>query len=695
MHASYHLRGRLWERAERALCTPGPASITPDPIGVDYGRRVVNKFFETSNKKSKRRPLGRFVRWLRALFNLVLVLGVSVVVLLACLYLFVVREYEDSLNRTYPELAENSYVYDVDGNKIGEIPVTESRETVGFEGLGAYLPEAVVAVEDRRFYGHFGVDFEGLARAAWTDLRSWEVQEGGSTITEQLMKNLYVPEGERLDTTFRRRFVQSALAFAYERKHTKNEVLTAYLNTVYFGDGAYGAEEAAQHYFGKSARDLDLSEAAMLAGLLHAPSTYMTWEGDVIEGRVRERRDRVLELMQEQGMISSQQREEAEAEPLKFAPDPPPEDPAYTPFLEKVGREVEERLGPRALQLGGLRIHTTMDPDLQLAAVETSANVLSEPDDPSAAVVTIEPQSGAIRSLAGQEGDFNLPLDARRQPGSSFKPIVLAAALKEDISPESIYISHDLAFNFQDEYYEIRNYDYVERGEISVSEAMAESDNTVFVQLATDVGLEKVVQTAEDLGITTPVDPYPSTAIGGLGSGVSPLDMASAYSTFAGGGIHREPYSIESIDRNSYGEGETVYDHQIGGRRVLTGNEAAVATQVLRGVVKDGTATIFHDLDEEIGHTSAGKTGTTDDFVDAWYIGYTPLLCTSVWVGYAEGRRSLVGVHGLREPNGETLPMDIWSGYMASATAGDLDLEFPEADTGELYTVEGSTSGGF
>jgi penicillin-binding protein 1A len=656
----------------------------------------VNNFFETGKKKSKGRPLGRSVRRvLRALFNLALLFGLSAAVGIACLYLFVTKDYENDLDRTYPQLAENSYVYDVDGNKIGVIPVAQSRETVGFRGLGEQLPEAVVAVEDRRFYDHFGVDFEGLSRAALTDLRSWEVQEGGSTITEQLMKNLYVPEDQRLDTSFRRRFVQSALAFAYERKHTKNEVLTAYLNTVYFGDGAYGAEEAAQRYFGKSARDLDLSEAAALAGLLHAPSSYTTWEGDVIVGAVRERRDRVLRLMQEQGMISSQEREQAEARPLKFAPDPPPEDPAYTPFLEKVGREVEEKLGPQALQRGGLRIRTTMDPDLQHAAVETSQDVLSEPDDPSAAVVTIEPQSGAIRALAGQDGNFNLPLDARRQPGSSFKPIVLAAALREGISPQSTYISRELTFDFKDEYYEIHNYDHIERGEISVFDAMAESDNTVFVQLAADVGLDNVVQTAEDLGITTPVDPYPSTAIGGLGSGVSPLDMASAYSTFAGGGIHREPYSIESIDKNSYGESETVYDHQISGKRVLTGNQAAVETQVLRGVVEDGTATMFHDLDKEIGHPSAGKTGTTDNFADAWYVGYAPRLCTSVWVGYAEGRRSLVGVHGIQEPNGETLPMDIWSDYMAVATAGDLDLDFPEADTGDLYLLEGGPSSGF
>ena len=656
----------------------------------------MEKFFETSSKKPKKRPRLRAVRrGLRALFNLALIFGLSAVVGITCLYLFVLREYEGDLDRTYPELAENSYIYDVDGNKIGEIPVAESRETVGFDGLGEYLPESVVAVEDRRYYDHFGVDFEGLARAALTDLRSLEIQEGGSTITEQLMKNLYVPADERLDTSFRRRFVQSALAFAYERKHTKNEILTAYLNTVYFGDGAYGAEEAAQRYFGKSARDLNLSEAATLAGFLHAPSTYTTWEGDVLEGPVRERRDEVLRLMQQQGRISSEERERAEATPLKFAADPPPEDPAYTPFLEKVGREVEEKLGPKALQTGGLRIHTTMDPDLQHAAVETSGDVLSEPDDPSAAVVTVEPQSGAIRALAGQHGDFNLPLDARRQPGSSFKPIVLAAALKEGISPESTYVSRQLAFDFQDEYYEIHNYDYIERGKISVSDAMEDSDNTVFVQLAVDVGLENVVETAEDLGITTPVDPYPSTAIGGLGTGVSPLDMASAYSTFAGGGIHREPYSIESIGRNSYGKEETVYDHQIGGQRVLSGSQAAVETQVLRGVVKDGTATMFHDLDEEIGHPSAGKTGTTDNFADAWYVGYTPRLCTSVWVGYAEGRRSLVGVHGIQEPNGETLPMDIWSDYMAVATAGDLDLDFPEADTDDLYVLEGSSLGGF
>ena len=522
-------------------------------------------------------------------------LGLSAVILVTGLYEFVVNEYEDDLGRTYPELAQDSYVYDEQGKKIGEIPAAESRETVGRPGFGEHLPQAVVAVEDRRFYEHFGVDFEGLGRAAWTDLWGWEVQEGGGTISEQLMKNLYVPEEERLEISFWRRFVQSSLAFAYEQNYTKEQILTAYLNTVYLGDGA---EVAAWRFFGKNASALTLSEAATLAGFLHAPSTYTTWESEVALGPTTERRDRVLSLMEEQGMISATDHRAARTVPLKFASDPPP-DPAYEPFLEKVRREIAEKLGPEDLALGGFRIHTTLDTGLQRAAVEASNEVLFAPDDPSAAVVTVEPQSGAIRVLAGREGSFNLPLDARRQPGSSFKPIVLAAALKEKISPESTYVFKELSFTFQERDYVVANYESVERGEISVAEAMAESDNTVFVQLAADVGFQNVVETAETLGITTPVEPYPSTAIGGLGVDVSPLDMASAYSTFAGGGIHCEPYSVERVERVSYGESEAAYDHRIGGRRVLTGYQAAVATGVLRRVVKSGTASMLHDLDED------------------------------------------------------------------------------------------------
>ena len=649
----------------------------------------MNSFFETSKKASKKRRRGILLRTLRFLFNLALVMAAIAVVLVVGLYLVVIREHGDRLEKRYPDLAQDSYVYAADGERIGEFEVEESRETVGFEDLGEYLPQAVVAVEDRRFYHHFGVDFEGVARAAWTDLRAWEVQEGGSTITEQLMKNLYVPEAERLRVSFWRRFVQSALAFSYERHHTKTEILTAYLNTVYFGNGAYGAEVAAERYFGKSAENLTLSEAAALAGFLHAPSTYFLPGETQGSERALQSRDTVLRLMEEQGMISEAEMREAQSAPLEYTPAPSPGEPAFEPFIERVRREVEERLGPEALGLGGLRIYTTLRPELQRAADESSKVVLFESTDPSAAVVTIEPQTGAIRALAGQAEGFNLALDARRQPGSAFKPVVLAAALKQNISPKSIYVSEELGIRFQNEYYVIDNYDSVERGEISLREAMAESDNTVFVRLAADVGLDNVVATARILGIRSPVEPYPATAIGGLGVGVSPLEMASAYATFAGGGIHREPYAVERVERVSYGETDPVYDHRIAGERVLTDNQAAAVNEVLRGVVEEGTASMFHDLDEEIGRPSAGKTGTTDDFADAWYVGYTPRLSTSVWVGYPEGRRSMVGVHGIEELNGETLPMDIWSSYMAQATEGEPSLNFPEPDPSRFRFVYG------
>ncbi|MDQ4105659.1 MAG: transglycosylase domain-containing protein, partial [Actinomycetota bacterium] len=240
----------------------------------------MNSFFETSKKARKRRRADLLVWLLWTAFKLTLLAAVAVVIGVAGLYVYLTQEYADRLERRYPDLAQNSHVYDANGDEIATFRAEEERETVGPEGLGEHLPEAVVAIEDRRFEEHFGVDFEGVGRAAWTDLRAWEVREGGSTITEQLMKNLFIEQDQRMEISFFRRLKQSTLAAAYERSHTKEEILTAYLNTVYFGDGAYGAELAAERYFGKSARELTLSEAAALAGFLHAPSTYLRADGE-------------------------------------------------------------------------------------------------------------------------------------------------------------------------------------------------------------------------------------------------------------------------------------------------------------------------------------------------------------------------------------------------------------------------------
>ena len=649
----------------------------------------MNNFFETS-KKAKRRRRNIFAWLFRMVFNLVLVLALAAVVGLVGLvglYFYLTQEYGDQLSQRYPALSQNSHVYDVNGDEVATFRPSEERETVGPDGLGEYLPEAAVAIEDRRFEEHFGIDVEGVGRAAWTDLRSWEVREGGSTITEQLMKNLFVQENERLQVSFWRRLKQSTLAFAYEQQHTKEDILTTYLNTVYFGDGAYGAELAAERYFGKNARDLTLSESAALAGFLHAPSTYLSGDDAGVQ-RAEERRDGVLSIMREEGEISEAEYQGAVETPLEFSPEAPPDDPLFDPFIEKVRRDVEEELGSEALDRGGLEIRTTLDPELQREASESATDVLDNPEDPSSALATVEPQTGAIRVLYGQKDEFNLALDARRQPGSSFKPMVLAAALKEDISPDTVYVSKDLNVEYQGVEYPVNNYKFVERGPITVSDAMVESDNTVFMQFALDVGLQNVADTAEALGVTTSVDPYPSTAIGGLGTGVNALDMASAYATFAGAGVYREPYSIESVGREYFGEEDQVYDHRTSGRRVMSGNQAAVVNDILRRVVEDDEATGEHDLNEELGRPSAGKTGTTDDFADAWYVGYTPRLSTAVWVGYPEGRTSMVGVHGLEEVNGATLPLDLWSSYMQRATGDKSPLGFSDADYGGLVPLD-------
>jgi penicillin-binding protein 1A len=264
---------------------------------------------------------------------------------------------------------------------------------------------------------------------------------------------------------------------------------------------------------------------------------------------------------------------------------------------------------------------------------------------------------------------FNLATQAHRQAGSSFKPFVLAEAIHEGISPETMYVSKDLSIDMGEnaERYEVSNYDFIERGPITLERAMADSDNTVFVQLALDLGLQRVVEMANELGIESEIDAYPSTAIGGLRVGVTPLEMASAYSTFANSGTHMEPYLVERVSREEGGEEVVFEEHRLAGEEALTRDEAAVVTESLQGVVERGTASYYHDLEAEIGRPAAGKTGTSNEFIDAWFIGFIPQLSTSVWVGYPDERRSMVNINGLPEINGENYPLDIWSLYMQSA----------------------------
>jgi penicillin-binding protein 1A len=568
------------------------------------------------------------------------------------------------------ELAQTSTVYDVNGEVVEQLYGVQNRFVVGLDEVDPTLRDAVVAIEDHRFEEHRGLDFEAIGRAAVENAKNLSIQEGGSTITQQLIKNTYIAQEQRYIPSFQRKFVEGSLAWQYEKEHSKDEILEQYLNTVYFGANAYGAEAAAKTYFNKKAADLTLPESALLAGIINLPGVYDPFADPET---ARKRRDVVLDRMLEYGYLTKKEHDEAVETDLQLSRGRVEYENDNEYFLNAVRKELAREYGDDAVYEGGLKIYTTLDPELQQMADDAVDSVVDPSlGDPSASLVSVDPGTGAVRAMVGgsdfRQVKFNLATEAHRQSGSSFKPFVYAEAVDQGISPETMYVSEHLEVPMEDEApYVVDNYDFIERGPITLDKAMADSDNTVFVQLALDLGLQRVVDMAHELGIESEIDAYPSTAIGGLRIGVTPLEMASAYSTFANAGTHMEPYLVQKVTRETNGEEETIEEHRLVGEEALSRDEAAVVTDSLRGVVERGTASYYHDLEAEIGRPAAGKTGTSNEFIDAWFVGYVPQLSTSVWVGYPNERRPMVGINGLEEINGENYPLDIWSLYMQNA----------------------------
>jgi penicillin-binding protein 1A len=569
------------------------------------------------------------------------------------------------------ELAQTSLVYDANGRVVDQLYGVQNRFVVPLDEVDPTLRQAIISIEDHRFYEHRGLDFEAIGRAAVENVASLSIQEGGSTLTQQLIKNTYIAQQQRLIPSFERKYVEASLAWQYEKGHTKHEILEQYLNTVYFGSNAYGAEAAARTYFNKEASDLTLSQSALLAGIINLPGVYDPY---IDPESAKERRNVVLDKMLEYGHITKKEHDEAVASKLDLSRGRIQYQNDNEYFLDAVRREIAEQYGDDMLYEGGLEIHTTLDPDLQAMASEAVDTVVNpETGDPSAALVSIDPSTGAVRAMVGgsdfDQVKFNLATQAHRQAGSSFKPFSYAEAVHEGISPETMYVSKHLNIDMGKNArpYEVDNYDFIHRGPITLVKALADSDNTVFVQLALDLGLQRVVEMANQLGVDSEIDAYPSTAIGGLRIGVTPLEMASAYSTFANGGTHMEPFLVEKVTEDKNGEEVLLEKHRSVGEEVLSKDEAAVVTEALRAVVTRGTASFYHDLDAEIGRPAAGKTGTSNEFIDAWFIGFIPQLSTSVWVGYPNERRSMVNINGLDVVNGENYPLDIWSLYMQGA----------------------------
>jgi penicillin-binding protein 1A len=536
--------------------------------------------------------------------------------------------------------------------------------------MSPWLAKATVAIEDRRFYQHDGIDYGAIVRAAFENWRAQDVVQGGSTITQQLVRNLYQPVGTEI--TLSRKVREACLALKLDAAWSKERILEAYLNQVYYGNRAYGVEAAAQTYFSKSAAELTLPEAALLAGLPQAPSFYDPFTRDQAAGL---RRNEVLAAMREAGTITQAQYEWASASPVRLKPGS-----LYTKirepyFFSYVRDRLIEEYGANYVQTGGLRIYTTIDPRFQRLATEAIREVLTEPDDPAAAIVAINPSNGAIRAMAsvipgGRRTQFNLAAQGRRQAGSAFKTFVLAEAIRRGANPQTTYYLSAPFYYRADENSEPwmpKTYDGSYYGPSSLVSATLRSDNTVYARLTLDVGPARVAELAREMGVRSPLKPVPSIGLGT--NGVSVLDMASAYATLAAGGVYSEPMAIRKVVLPNGEVDETWSKPER--RRVLPDWVAYEVTKILEENMLDGTGTGAY-----FGRPAAGKTGTTDDYTDAWFCGYTPTLSAAVWVGYPNSTVPMTSVHG-RTVSGGSFPADIWNLFVSRALSPTPVADFP------------------
>lgn len=551
----------------------------------------------------------------------------------------------------------SSHIYDSAGNEIAIIHATENRVPVKIEQIPANLQHAFIAIEDNRFYEHKGVDPRGLLRAVYTNLVAGEIAEGGSTITQQLAKNAYLTQ----DRTYKRKIQEIFLALQLEKQYTKQEILELYLNQIYFGQGAYGVQAAAKTYFGKNVEDLDLAECAMLAGIPKSPNYYSPFNN--INASIA-RRDTVLDQMVTYGYINYSEASKAKKSEMTFASPNVPEkhkDAMY--FIEYVTQLLVDRYGADAVYKDGLKVYTTIDMDMQRMA-EEAVNIYLPQDytdgngivQPQGALVAIEPSTGYIRAMVGGRGtdQFNRATMAERQPGSSFKPFVFIAALENNYTPDTVIEDSPINIGGWQPQNDSRRFS----GNVTLRTVATFSMNVPTVKIAQALGMDKPIYYAQEMGITTfvldgdPNDTNLATSLGGLTRGVTPLEIASAYGTFAYGGVHMPHIAITKVlDRN----GNVIHEAVPEGRQVVSAESAADLTTMLEDVINKGTG-----KGANIGRPAAGKTGTTSDYKDAWFVGYTPDLVASVWIGN-DDNTSLNGIMG------GGLPATIWSHFMQNA----------------------------
>lgn len=553
----------------------------------------------------------------------------------------------------------SSQIYDINGNIIANIHAVENRVPVTLNKIPKNLQNAFIAVEDARFYDHCGVDPRGILRALWSNITNRGVAEGGSTITQQLAKNAYLTQ----ERTLERKFQEVFLALQLERQYTKNEILELYLNQIYFGQGAYGVQAAAQLYFNKNVEDLSLSECALLAGIPKSPNYYSPMNN---LKAAKQRQEVVLDQMAKYGFLSKSSATSTKAEEIKIAKHPSEEGSSFASyFIDYITQTLIDKYGADAVYKDGLKVYTTLDSNMQKAAEASLTNQLPvyRTDEngiiqPQGALIAIEPHTGYIKAMVGGRGNdqFNRATMAVRQPGSAFKPFVFLAAIESGLTPATIIDDSPVTFGS----WSPVNYNGKFNGKVTLRQTAERSLNVPTVKIAQQIGPDKPLYYAQQMGISTLVLDGPqndrnlSMALGGLTRGVTPLELASAYGVFANNGIYTTPTAIiKIIDRN----GKTLEQTTVQEKTVISEKSAYTITDLLRGVIQHGTGT-----GANIGREAAGKSGTTSDYKDAWFVGYTPDLVAAVWMGN-DNDGALDGI------TGGDLPATIWRTFMQQALA--------------------------
>jgi penicillin-binding protein 1A len=588
-------------------------------------------------------------------------------------------------------LGGNSFIDAADASRLGAVPSTWNREPVSLARMSRWLPTATIAIEDRRFWTrHSAIDLEAIIRAAVANYRAGKTVQGGSTLTQQLVRDRYLRAPA---PTLARKLKEACLAAQLEQRDSKRAILQAYLNEVYYGHHAYGAQAAAETYFSRPVSRLRLTQAALLAGLPQAPSVY---DPLVHPGPARRRRDDVLAALRDSGEISAPRYLAAVRSPLQLRPTGRYTAVTAQPFFEYSRRELVRRFGRWRAGHGGLRVATTLDPRLQRLATRAIDAWLGGPADPASAVVAISPSTGAIRAMAvsapgHRRLTFNLASQSRRQAGSTFKTFALTAAIEAGIPLESIWtgpssltIPDPRCMNANAPWV-VHNFADEASGTMTLLQATAFSVNTIFAQVVLQVGPERVVDAARRMGIASPLQPVCSIALGP--EGVSPLEMTDAFATLAARGIHHPPQALARVTNV---DGAVLAGLAHRAPRALPSSVADRVTYALAGVVRAGTGTAAA-LDRPV----AGKTGTAEGFKDAWFCGFVPQLATCVWVGYPQAELPLLNLDGFGQVVGGSIPARIWHDFMAPAVSGMpvRPLPTPSADQLRANSVRAQRPG--